>query len=386
MQLDPQHGSAVGQIKPMAALQYAEGRSWERVPGITARFWLLRHREQRLRQLQIPMDREDPAFLDAMLDVIERLSELESRSASAILEDLLSSDADVLRVRVVSRDAEDGQLTLTADVELRQSTRRALLSAACSVVHPAPFHPRLSRTEPDALLAACRAGQTEIGSYVVKVICPLHALDETLDLQEPKPFTRKVTEHLMVATSGLVGSIERSSVDEFLDAQLERPLVSANLCEALLQMQPDRDAGQVVLSTTWASDPHVRPPAVEVVPDRVVIKAEYLPEIERAARILRPPTTAERDEEFVGTVETLDGMVGDDGRRAGEVVFSLLSPDGETIRARANLNAEQYEEASRAHQGGRTYVAVRGVLLRGARVSRIDPVRQLRMLSGVGLR
>lgn len=374
----------VARLRPLAVRQYAEARGWMRVDGGRWRVWLLRHPEERLRQLQVPMDEDDVGFVDAMLDVVHRLAEVERRSSESVLADLQWPDADVLRVRVASGDAEGGQLSLAADVMLRDGARRALLASACSVINPVPFHPRMSRSEADTLLSACRAGQTELGSYVVKIICPLFAVDE-----EPEPFTRRVTKHLMKVTSELVTSIERTSVDVYLDAQADRPGLSANLCDALLRMQPRRDedlkgdAGHLELSTTWAADPRVLPPAPAEVPSRVVIKAAYMREIEWAAQRLRPSATETREVWLVGTVETLDGTVGVDGRRSGEVHFSLLLPDSDSVRARAILDPEQYEVAMQAHERGRTYVRLLGVLHRGARLGRIEPLRRIELLDGM---
>jgi len=372
-------------LTPMAVRHYAQSRGWISVEGVRGRIWLLRHQAHPLRQLVIPMDADDPGFVDAMADVLQRLAELEGRVLEVVLSDLQTPDADVLRVRVVHRDSDAGQLSLTSDVMLRDGARRALLAAACSVIHPVTYHPRMTRSEAESLLAACRAGQTEFGSYVIKVICPLYAVPETLDLYEP--FTRRVVRHLMKTTAELVDSIEQTSIETYIDAQKERPRLSANLCEALLRMQTrddeqprERDAGHLELLTAWASDPHVPPPTPTQVPSRVVIKAEYLPEIERAASLLRPAAMRTREELFIGTVETLDGTVGADGRRSGDVTFSLLLRDSESIRARATLSSEDYDVALQAHQGGIAYVRLNGVLRRGPRINRITSLRSLELL------
>jgi hypothetical protein len=55
------------------------------------------------------------------------------------------AEAAVLRVRIASRDAESGQLSLTADVMLRGGVRRALLASACSVINPLAAHPHEPR-------------------------------------------------------------------------------------------------------------------------------------------------------------------------------------------------------------------------------------------------
>ena len=47
----------VGRLRPLAVRHYAEARGWIRLEGGRWRVWLLRHPEERLRQLQIPMNR-----------------------------------------------------------------------------------------------------------------------------------------------------------------------------------------------------------------------------------------------------------------------------------------------------------------------------------------
>jgi len=243
----------------------------------------------------------------------------------------------------------------------------------------------MTRGTAETLLAACRAGQTEFGSYVVRVICPLHAVETTL--LDAVPFTRKVTISLMRSVAELVASIEAGTMDGYIDAIAEHPGMSANLCEALVQMQPapdeqapERIHGEVELATTWGADPRVRPPTEDEAPSRVFVKAEYSREIERAAQRLRPTADASRVDGYVGTVERLDGTIGADGRRSGEVRLSLLLPDGESQRARATLGPDDYAVAVAAHEHGRAYVFVYAALQRGSRIAQLGPVQHFALL------
>lgn len=371
--------AAARSLTPLAVRDYAITRGWVVDPRAKDRFWLLTHPRHALRQLLIPKDANDPGFEDGMLDVATRIAELEQRSVSAVLADLQTADADVLRIRLVGPAAGRGDVSLATDVALRDGARRALLASACSVLSPAPYHPRLSKSAADSLLASCRAGQTEVGSYVVRVLCPLHAV-EAVSL-DPIPFTRQVTISLMRSIDDLVGAIEGGTLDSYLDAYAEHPGMSANLCEALIQLQPpvdetlaERSGGEVEISTTWASDPHVPPPSPTDVPARVVIKAEYSREIERAAHRLRPGGAELGKQWYVGTVERLDGSTGDDGRRAGDVRLSVLVGEGESLRARATLDPDAYAVAVTAHERGRAYVMLYATLHRGRRIAQFGPV------------
>lgn len=54
------------------------------------------------------------------------------------------------------------------------------------------------------------------------------------------------------------------------------PVVSANVCEAILQMQPSADEAALGISASWATTLPPRAP----IPAAVRIKAEYFPIIE----------------------------------------------------------------------------------------------------------
>lgn len=360
-----------GKLRPLAVKHYAESRRWEAVDGVDGRLWVFRHPDQRLRQIIIPMDADDAGFSDAMMDVAQRLAELESRDILSVLTDLQHPDADILRFRVATPETEAGDLPLGQDVNIREGARKALLASACSIIRPARHHARMTLAQAEQFIGECRSGQTELGSYVLRVVCPLHAADEGQAGENHIPFARRATQLLLASTAGLVGAIEADRVDPFLEANQG---VSSNLCDALLRMQPPAGNGRIEILANWAADPNVRPPVG--VPSRVSIPAEYFPEIDRVYRRLRPAGAIAETALFVGTVESLNGELGDDGRRAGEVILSLLDSEGEQIRARANLNADAYAEAVRAHEDGRGYVLARGSLVRGVRISTLAGILQ----------
>ena len=216
-------------------------------------------------------------------------------------------------------------------------------------------------------------GQTEIGSFVLKLLCPLDAVQELPLLPEVQPFVRSTTTLVMNATSTLIGAIEQGTVNDLLEKQYNRdepPLISSNLCKGLLDLQGSQEQGEVILSMTWGSLAHVPLPTA---PSTVRLPVDYYPEIERAYRQLRPMKGEDETHQMIGTVETLNGDVGEDGKRSGEVILSLLLPDEtELVKAKVRLDSNDYLLAVQAHERGRTYIQLHGVLRRGDRISRID--------------
>ena len=147
--------------------------------------------------------------------------------------------------------------------------------------------------------------------------------------------------------------------------------MSSNLCEALTRFEDSSLKNSVEIGITWAAA--IPKPANEGRVSIIRIQHDYFPRIEEVRRELRSKEQHLEDV-FPGTVERLDGEMGPNGKRSGEVILSLLSPDGEQVRVRANLDAAQYEQADKAHMSDGAFVKVMG---------KLHPGRQPRQLSDI---
>ena len=248
-----------------------------------------------------------------------------------------------------------------------------LLSAAHSVLVPQPYHPRMSRSEAEEFISRCRLGQTERGSFVLTVACPL---DLKADLLGPKgePFSRRVTSLLMQSLEELSQAADRMQIDELVDTS-RHPGISANLCESLLLLRPTGDRSYLNVSASWSR---------AFLPDGRESKREVQlrQEVFRVAEVLAPKLRSvpePRVDRFVGFVDELRGQpLPDIGLPAGEVRFTLFD-QGEEIRAKADLDEMDYSLAGQAHLANRV-VSFKGVLERLPRLNRIKDVTDFQIV------
>lgn len=339
-------------LTPRRLREYAKAIGWQRLHvAEELRVAVFENDAHPDHQLLIPSDQASPDFENRVLDVIGKLVETSDLSTREVLMALLNFDADVLRFSVASDFTDGGQIPLQQGINLLDGAKRALLASACSVVHPERHHPRMSWTPASQLLERCRLGQTERGSFVATILCPL---DEARDAQaklfddpETVPFARSATRLLIASVQHMVSAIDEDTISNVLTPKESQPVVSANLCEALLAMQPTGPRSILTVSATWS--PTVPPPPVS---RQVRVKQDHFTQIEAIYDELRPRKEPRETEQFVATVSTLNGTPGLDDRISGEVTLTLLRDD-ESIRARADLTADEYEVADKAHMSHR---------------------------------
>lgn len=370
-------------LAPTDLRDYLLAQGWNlNQAGLADRLYVLANERCERRQLVFPMDITAPDYEESVGKVIDKLSEIQRQPPQTLIAEVQAIKDDVVRFRVASQTSPDFILSLDFASTLVRATEQVFRAAACTAVKPRTHHPRLSLSEAGQFVEKAHFGHTEPGSFIFKISCPIHALDlqENLALQHSDvPFVRKATLSLKRGLVQLVDAIEAGTLDRLVDAlkRSQMPLVSSNLCEALQSMHDEQIENSIDISVQWSSLLQV---ADEDSHRSVIrIQSDYFSRIEEVRRELRP-VESHREDTFVGTVETLGGDMGIDGQRSGEVILALLLPEGESIRARINLPAEDYAIADQAHMTDGAYVQITGHLHPGRQPQQLTSISRFHLL------
>lgn len=328
-------------------------------------------------EVLVPLDKTLADYTQAIVRAAKRIAEVEARSPDQVLRDLLHARTDVLRFALVGGAAAGGSVDMISGVALASGALHALRASASSVVKPQRYHPRMTLTDSDAFIKACRFGQTEIGSFVLTVEAPLEVDQVALSAgMTGDPFGRRTTSHLLQATNALASAIRRGTERRLVEA--DHPLVSANLCDAIIEMAPRDESLDIRLASSWS--PAV--PAPDAVPNVTIIERSMFERIASIGDHLRP-RPAPTQSVFIGRVTDLHGEVGPSGLEGDVTMRAQVG--AELLMIKFSLNHSEYQEAVKAH-GEEEHVYVRGVLHRRARSNLLTDIadfKSLRDLIGV---
>jgi hypothetical protein len=357
---------------------YAKSLGWSQLTeAVKDRLYVLSHSLSPKLQIVFPIDETAPDYDEAMRRAVEKIAELHQLSISRVVNAVQAVKDDTLRYRIISGRRDGETISLSFAASMLQGAQQMLQAGACTVLKPQTHHPRLNRTEAQQLVERTRFGHTEHGSFVLRVSCPINALDGQTVMSQGQdnamPFVRLTTLTIKRALRTLVDAMESDTLDRLVDGlkSEQAPLLSSNLCEAITRLHDEEERNAVELSFAWAASV---PLPYDDKPDEIIrIQSDYFSRIEEVGRELRALDPC-REDTFIGTVESLNGAMGDDSRRAGEVIVALLLHEGESVRVRLTLSADDYEQAILAHQTESAYVQITG---------RLHPGRQPRALTEI---
>lgn len=147
------------------------------------------------RQLAFPMDAAAADYEESVDTVIAKLAEMTGQAPASLMFKVRALKDDVLRLRVLC-NGNDSTLPLSFASTLISNTEKLLRAAACTVLQPRTHHGRLDLREAAQFVDAARFGQMEEGSFVLKVACPIRAMQVQSGLEpgnSDEPFVRQVT-------------------------------------------------------------------------------------------------------------------------------------------------------------------------------------------------
>lgn len=361
-------------IHPTDLRDYATSKGWVlNSKGAEARLYILNNCLFPSRQISFSMDTSVLDYSESVNRAVEKLADIEGRPTSEIAKAVSEVGEDALSFRVITERSSSTSLPLSSAESMITGMQQLLLASACSTIAPQAHHPRLSRIEAKEVLNSARFGHTRPGSFVFNVSCPIdrgEIQSSFLSGDGSLPFARRTTTTLMNSTRQLVDAIESDKVENLLSS-VGPNIISANFCDALSKFEDKSLGNSLEISVTWAA--RLLPNAVDPRLSTIRIQQDYFSRIDEVGRRLRAQVQ-HQDGKFVGTVEGLEGEMGPDGRRYGDVLLSILTTEGERVEARASLDAEQYAKAYSAHWNEKGFVQI---------IGRLHPGRQPRRLTNI---
>lgn len=356
-----------GKISHVNVVKYLHDLNWKEVPSKRSYLKIFQMElGNHLFQADIPIDRNLRDYSKAMYRAIQNIAESLDKSVEQVVLELLNPLSDIIRVRIQQPDIESGSIFVEDALSLYENTKKLLTAAAMDIRNPQIYH----RGRPDSMtqdfVSHCRFGQTEIGSYVVSVVCPFAIEDDgaykqlTLfdeDDLKSNSFTRQVSKQLLSSAQQVKNAVDNGNLEELMKKRgYGSSNVSVNFLEALDGIGIYRPDTQISITVKWA--PTVNHNILNC--NTVSISHDYVEPIAAVSRKIK--SNEEKEEEtFIGKVSALRSNSDVEKRKNGTVTFVFIGENEKTVKADVSLSKEHYDYAIDAHRAGKT-VRISGTL------------------------
>ncbi len=357
-------------INPLSFSKYLKDTGWNLFPSKKTYVKIYQYeKEEDFFQVVIPMEKQLADYKEAMYKAVETVAKVEKKSVEQVMLYLLNPNTDILKIRLDRKDIETGSILFDDAIRMYENAKKLLAATALDILHPKKYHQ--GRTDDAVLqfLSGCRFGQTEIGSYVVSVVCPFADLDEKEGYKQLSIFsdeeqcanslTRQVTNRVMDNIFQIKKHIDEGDLDGLLSKEGDGT-ISANFYEALTGLSLDTEGANVEFIAEWS-------PTVENrhgVRNRVLLTHDYYQPIETAVGKLKEKTNSST--KILGRINKLESSPDVAKRKEGKITVVYLDENDKKKITTVQLEKKDYDKAIEAHEKG-LYVEIVGSLTSGKR-------------------
>ena len=301
-------------------------------------------------QVTIPFDTALSDYKEAMLESVKTVADVEKKTVEQVLTYLSNPDSDLLKIHIEKDDITHGSILIDDAINVFEGVKKLLWATAQDVIKPSVIHRGRVDSMVSDFLSKCRFGQTEVGSYVVSVVCPLISPDE----EQPQlfnitnyqnSFTRRVTSKVMKAISEVKTQIDSGSFLSSVNDDNDQ--ISVNFYEALISMNlADKDT-TIELESFWSS----KEPVIEGVPSTVSLNHSYYDSIDSAISKIKDKDSAQTVS-IIGRIKKLEASPDLGKREVGKISVVYLSAENKVRTISASLTKKDYDNAIEAHSKG----------------------------------
>lgn len=287
----------------------------------------------------LPIRVADIDYKRNLFELLQSVAKNVGDTVEGLLLKLLNPAYDVLKWRISDEEADTGKVSLLSMSE-NLTLIKELLSVSClDVINPQQkFHRKLKVKKVNEAIQQYKFGQTEYGSFLINILCPLGDYNYALFGMQEMPLLRKVNLHLLDAYDDIQTSIagrNRNKVDEDVDAGV----YSVNLLDAMTGIYKLSTGKNMSFRVDWSDSV----PFNDARKERIIsINTDCIGVVEEIANKYRPKEDAAQYRELIGKVEYLGSEAEKENRMTIDAKVVVIGDDNKAMKVNTTLDYAQY--------------------------------------------
>lgn len=342
-------------LNPLSVSKYLDETGWKIFPFKRTDIKVYQYKkDNNFYQVNIPLEKSLADYKHAMYDAVEKIAVIEDKSIEQVMLYLLNPNTDIIKIRLDKKEIEAGNILFDDAIKLYDNAKKLLAATASDIINPKKIHYGRFDVPVQKFLNQCRFGQTEIGSYVVSVVCPFAEMSDKDEYHQlsifseeeqcAKSLTRQVTNQLMYNIATIKNNIDNGNLESLSNGQNR---ISSNFFEALNGLNLQCENTTVEFTAEWS--PVVKTNRCSY--NKIKITNDYYQPISNVIDRIKQKTN--KQTEIVGRIKELKAVPVIDKRTEGTVVVAFIDDNSKAKTATVNLSREDYDNAVDAHHYGK---------------------------------
>ena len=203
----------------------------------------------------IPLVKEFSDYYRVLGETLQSIASFENRTIEALINRILNPSYDIQKWRIANGYTSDGKIPFFSMTDTIEKIKDVLATTYLDTLNPTRFHKKVYTMDVNKNISEYSFGQTEIGSYILNILCPLGYYQYTIfnPTEQDIPLNRKINMRLLSSINNIQKDLGNSDTNK-VDEDVDQGLYSVNFLDSLVDIYDETKDAEMNIIVDWCKD------------------------------------------------------------------------------------------------------------------------------------
>lgn len=284
----------------------------------------------------IPLVKEFSDYYRVMGETLQSIASFENRSIEALVNRILNPSYDIQKWRIANNYTSDGKIPFFSMTDTIEKIKDVLATAYLDTLNPTRFHKKVYTTDVNKNISEYSFGQTEIGSYILNILCPLGNYQYTIfnPTEQDIPLNRKINMRLLSSIDNIQKDLKNSNNNK-VDENVDQGLYSINFLDSLVDIYDETKDTEMNIIVDWCKDiGFVNEPPIS----SIKLEPIFMEKVNFIADKYRPKKEENIKKTYYGKIESITANPKVEDREYVQIKIVTIGDDNKKLNIQSRLN------------------------------------------------
>lgn len=284
----------------------------------------------------IPLVKEFSDYYRVMGETLQSIASFENRSIEALVNRILNPSYDIQKWRIANNYTSDGKIPFFSMTDTIEKIKDVLATAHLDTLNPTRFHKKVYTTDVNKNISEYSFGQTEIGSYILNILCPLGNYQYTIfnPTEQDIPLNRKINMRLLSSIDNIQKDLKNSNNNK-VDEDVDQGLYSINFLDSLVDIYDETKDTEMNIIVDWCKDiGFVNEPPIS----SIKLEPIFMEKVNFIADKYRPKKEENIKKTYYGKIESITANPKVEDREYVQIKIVTIGDDNKKLNIQSRLN------------------------------------------------
>lgn len=284
----------------------------------------------------IPLVKEFSDYYRVMGETLQSIASFENRSIEALVNRILNPSYDIQKWRIANNYTSDGKIPFFSMTDTIEKIKDVLATAYLDTLNPTRFHKKVYTTDVNKNISEYSFGQTETGSYILNILCPLGNYQYTIfnPTEQDIPLNRKINMRLLSSIDNIQKDLKNSNNNK-VDEDVDQGLYSINFLDSLVDIYDETKDTEMNIIVDWCKDiGFVNEPPIS----SIKLEPIFMEKVNFIADKYRPKKEENIKKTYYGKIESITANPKVEDREYVQIKIVTIGDDNKKLNIQSRLN------------------------------------------------